>query len=259
MYIAIRMSKVEQFQSMANVKARSDAPNMQVMSSGITAIKRQLDEVQNTLIDYGVSTREVAPVVAQTSQATPKQNELDKIIRTVSALTQQVGTIYDAVASQQCIEEDDTSDFITPSPPQVAFIAHRPTFSRTIPITRKVKPLPAAPAQVATPPPTKKILGKVMKSVGAVAAPVDDDNNDVISEEEIHTPTHFTDAQIKDAHTALDITIARKYNAETPMDFVVGTEEELYCIRRFRHLMASRHEELAKNFIRQFDKVCGKK
>lgn len=253
------MSKVEHFQSMANVKARSDAPNMQVMSSGITAIKSKLEEVQSTLANYVVAAKEVATPVAVAAPAptvTQNQGELDTIIRTVSALTRQVSAICD-VASQQPIEEEEeeeVSDFIE-TPAQTVTVQQQPIFSRTIPIARKIKPLPVAPVPAPVPA-AKKIVKKVTKAVVA-AAPADEEDEDFPEEEPKFV--RFTDAQIKDAHIALDAIIARKYKADSPMDFVIGTEEELYCVRRFRHLMTSRHEEMAKNFVRQFDKLCGKR
>lgn len=61
---------------------------------------------------------------------------------------------------------------------------------------------------------------------------------------------------IKNAHAALDAAIARKIHYESPIELVIATDDEFYCVQKFRKLMISKQEETAKNFQKRYDKLC---
>jgi hypothetical protein len=62
------------------------------------------------------------------------------------------------------------------------------------------------------------------------------------------------------AHDAIDKALAMDCFAhvENPAELVIVTSDELYCITRFRQMVATRQGEMTKNFIRGFDRLCAK-
>ena len=67
-----------------------------------------------------------------------------------------------------------------------------------------------------------------------------------------------TEEAISVARASLDSMIKKNYDAQ-PSEFVVMSEDELYCIRRFRKMIVDRQGEMTKNFIHRFDRLCEKK
>jgi hypothetical protein len=66
-----------------------------------------------------------------------------------------------------------------------------------------------------------------------------------------------SEESIKIAHDALDLAIAKGFEGRA-VDLVIATEDEVYCIKRFREMITERQGEVAKNFIQRFDKLCKK-
>ena len=68
-----------------------------------------------------------------------------------------------------------------------------------------------------------------------------------------------TDEEIKAAHALLDKTIAQCAQiGARPAELIIVTQDERYCVERFRKMIAERNAEITKNFASRFSKLCEK-
>ena len=72
----------------------------------------------------------------------------------------------------------------------------------------------------------------------------------------------FSEDEVRRAHVALDAILATRAHdfrdVENVTDIIIASEDEMYCVSRFRRMMQDRRGSDTKNFMRHFDRLCKK-
>lgn len=160
------------------------------------------------------------------AQVAPAQNpdaELNAIIKMIGTITAQAAALIDE--PPKCVCDPYASN---PCANDARATTHirQASFSRTLPTARETK----TPKESST---AHTLGARGIKPEIMIAS----------------------DEERQAAHSALDSSVDKGY-AERAADLVIMSADELYCVQRFRAMVAERQGEVAKNFIHRFEKLC---
>lgn len=177
--------------------------------------------------------------------------DIDSVIKTIMSVVKQMTELFSANASTHSVasagapaQPAPTSS--TPSSAPSSAPAS-PMYSRTLPGMECATLTKVAPsvAQVKV-----KEIARAVKDQTATNK-LKDTN---LVRVEVEPPSSD---QIKESHDLLDTSVKKGITAK-PGELIIRSEDELYCIRKFRKMISDEQERVAQNFHKRLDKLCNK-
>jgi hypothetical protein len=181
-----------------------------------------------------------APVLAQ-ANGTPEGvvDDVQEIVKQIAEVIKRMFAAFSAFADATGIPHEQSDAAVAP------VVGAKPSYSRKLPTAVVVAPMLVAPA------PAQQLKRK--------SVPVTDAETHVV-DADVH-PQPIDPAKASElretAIVRLDSAIACVAGA-SPADLVIMTNDELFCINRFRQMVAERQGKLTKNFMQKLEKLCRK-
>jgi hypothetical protein len=216
---------VETFESGANQRGLGS-----ISHHDLAAMKTQLASMEQMVAQYARATGRSAsaniyPVIVPEKPlpSTPVPEgvaeNVESVMATITAIMARISDFLGATNGAATSGSATNGAATNGSATTKIHVRSQPSFSRTLP-SRSVVPEPEVASELPPPP---------------------------------YIPV---ESEIKAAHAKLDMMIEKcaSMNAK-PIDFVIATGDEYYCLTQFRQMMAERTSELTKNFASQFSKL----
>jgi hypothetical protein len=275
-------TRVETFESSANARAVGT-----LNARDLVAMKQQLSSLEQMLPQY-LPRAEAASMYPRLEVPEARASDAPEgIVEDISSIVQKLSSVINQVISAiraisatppegEMVTAREVIACETCAPemlaPAVAEVpAREPMYSRTLPTIPRVAETPATTSAVVVSPrgaTFSRVLPSKMSATVAPATtaivPAEETKKSrkaarVLGEDDEPAPISYSATEITFAHAELSRVIdARKIRVENVADLVIGNEDELYCVTRFRQMMQERRGVDSKNFMRRFDRLCRK-
>jgi len=192
-----------------------------------------------------------APVAPMPIEEHPEGviDDVQEVVRRLADVIQKMFAMFSAIGNET--RDDSASKSASTSALPSAAVA--PTFSRTLPSRQCsiVAATAASPRACAASPEPRT---PSCECPCAPATPV--------AHSEPRVPAISSTEQRARAHARLDEMFAymdtHAARIESPLELVIASEDELYCINRFRKMVTDTQGALTKNFMQRLDRLCKK-